>query len=100
MRTTTGVLLGALAGLGIGLLVAPKKGEDLRHDISDTADQWKVKWNKMLGKTETKVDDLQKLLKKEVSGLSEDLRRRILTILDEAKEMTYSTRGHNHDGAL
>jgi len=76
-------MTGLLLGVGIGLLLAPEKGEDTREAIADTAENWKNKWEKLLGKAATKVDDLKLLLAKEVSGLSDDVRNRILTILDE-----------------
>lgn len=76
-------MTGLLLGVGIGLLLAPEKGEDTRHAIADTAGDWKNKWDKLIGKAATKVDDLKALLDKEVSGLSDDVRNRILTILDE-----------------
>jgi gas vesicle protein len=95
MRTTTGVLLGALSGIALGLLIAPKKGKDLRHDISDTTGQWKTKWNKMLGKTDGKIDELRKILNREVRGLGEDVRQRMLNIIDEATEKNYSAQDHN-----
>lgn len=75
-------MTGLLLGVGIGLLIAPEKGEDTREAIADTAEQWKHRWTKLMGKAETRLDDLKALLAKEVSGLSEEVRNRILSILD------------------
>lgn len=76
-------MTGLLLGVGIGLLLAPEKGEDTREAIADTAENWKKKWDKLLGKAATKLDDVKALLEKEVAGLNDDVRSRILTILDE-----------------
>lgn len=78
-------LTGALAGLAIGLLIAPKKGEDTRDDIAETADKWKRKWDKLVGNTGMELDDLRKILGSEISGLKDDVRSRLLTILEESK---------------
>ncbi|HYD20100.1 MAG TPA: YtxH domain-containing protein [Flavipsychrobacter sp.] len=85
-------LTGALLGLVAGLLIAPQKGEDLREDIVDAADRWKDKFNRMVGRAETNLEDLKGLLDREVDGLSEDVRHRILTIIDEAEEMAYNAK--------
>jgi gas vesicle protein len=98
MKATTVILLGALGGLALGLLIAPKKVEDLRDDISDTADKWKTKWSKMIGKAEGSVDDLKKLLNKEIKGLGQDARERMLKIIDEMAEK--KNKMANHNGAL
>ncbi|XZF14309.1 YtxH domain-containing protein [Chitinophagaceae bacterium MMS25-I14] len=79
------LLTGALLGLAIGLLIAPEKGEDMRDDIAETADKWKKRLNKMMGRTGMELSDLKKLLQSEVSGLKDDVRKRILTILEEGK---------------
>ena len=93
MKFMTGLLL----GVGIGLLLAPEKGEDTREAIAETADQWKTKWNKLVGKAGAKIDDLKGLLGKEIDGLSEDVRNRILTILDEEGGTTGSSaNGHGY----
>ena len=77
-----GVLVGGVAGL----LLAPEKGEDLRNDITESAEKWKKKFYRLTGKAAAELDDLRDLLGEEVSGLSDDVRYRILTILDEAED--------------
>ena len=77
-------LTGLLFGVGIGLLLAPEKGEDTRESIADTAEDWKNKFNKLVGKAGAQLDDVKKMLASEVSGLTDDARSRINTILEEA----------------
>lgn len=76
-------MTGLLLGVGIGLLLAPEKGEDTREALADTAESWKNKINRMVGRAGAKVEDLKKLLDTEVSGLSDEVRNRIRTMLDE-----------------
>lgn len=76
-------LAGAVIGLVTGLLIAPKKGEELRNDIVDSADVLKKRFNRLAGRTGAELNDLRNILEDEISGLSDDVRHRILTILDE-----------------
>src|ERR1043165_7906702 len=64
-------LTGALLGLVAGLLIAPQKGEELREDLADTADKWKDKFNRLVGRAETSLDDLKMFLDKNIDGLSD-----------------------------
>lgn len=84
--STSKFLTGALVGLAVGLLIAPEKGEDMRNDIADTATNWKKKLNRMMGKAGKELDDLKSLLNDEIEGLTDDVRHRILTILDESAQ--------------
>ena len=88
-------LTGALLGLVAGLLIAPQKGEELREDLADTADKWKDKINRLVGRAETSLDDLKMFLDKNIDGLSDDVKHRILTIIDEAEDMAYSASASN-----
>ncbi|MBA3829787.1 MAG: YtxH domain-containing protein [Taibaiella sp.] len=100
--STSRFLLGAAIGVAVGLLIAPKKGEELRDEITDTATEWRDKFNRLLGRAGARVEDLKNLLTDEIDGLSEDVRHRILTILDEASEMAYNpNNSYSHSsGAL
>lgn len=96
--STSNFVAGALVGLLVGLLVAPEKGEDLRDDIMDGAVKWKKKLYKIAGKTNKELDDLRKSLETEIDGLGEDVRRRILGILDESVDAARSIKGHVSNG--
>jgi len=96
--STSNFVAGALVGLLVGLLVAPEKGEDLRDDIADTADKWKKRIYKLTGKANKELSDLRKSLENEIDGMSEDVRRRILTILDESVDAARSVKGHVSNG--
>jgi gas vesicle protein len=91
--STTRFLTGALVGLVTGMLVAPKKGEELREDIADNAGKLKKKIQKVAGKAGTELNDLRTILEDEVSGLSDDVRGRMLTMLNETQESARNLRG-------
>ncbi len=83
--STSKFFAGALVGLVAGLLLAPEKGEDLRSDLADSAEKWKRKFYRLTGKTAAELEDLRSLLDEEIEGLSDDVRSRILNILDESE---------------
>ena len=82
--STSKFLAGAIVGLVTGLLIAPEKGEDLRNEIADTADNVKKRLYRLAGKTGAELTDLKDMLENQIEGLSEDVRYRILTILEES----------------
>ena len=84
--STSKFFAGALVGVVAGLLLAPSKGEELRNDIADSAEKWKRKFYRVTGRTGAELEDLRDLLEDEISGLSDDVRHRILTILEESKD--------------
>ena len=87
-------MTGLLLGIGIGMLLAPEKGEDTRDSIAETAGNLKDKFNRLLGRAGARLDDLKGLLENEVEGLSDDVRSRIRTILDE--ESAAAGNGHSY----
>ena len=89
-------MTGLLMGVGIGLLLAPEKGEDTRESIAETAGNLKDRFNRLVGRAGARLDDLKGLLENEVDGLSEDVRSRIRTILDEESDMSASNRSSSY----
>jgi gas vesicle protein len=98
--STSRFLAGALAGLVVGLLIAPEKGSELRSDIADTAGRVRNRLNSLMGTSGLDLDDLRAMLDKNIDGLSEDVKHRILTIIDEATDMAYNPKPHLSNGVV
>lgn len=85
-------LAGALIGVVTGMLLAPKRGSELRDDLSDNAEKIQKRIKRIVRKTTTQVNDLRGLLEDEIEGLSDDVRYRMLTILDETEDRVQNVR--------
>ncbi|MBS1780932.1 MAG: YtxH domain-containing protein [Bacteroidetes bacterium] len=90
MNGTSKSLFGAALGVAVGLLLAPEKGEDLRDELAESAEKWKNKLGKLIGKANGSLEDLKSYLEKHIDGLSDDVKRKIVNLLDEAQELSYS----------
>ncbi len=84
MNGTSKFLFGAALGVAVGLLLAPEKGEDLRDELAESAEKWKNKLGKLIGKANGNLEDLKSYLEKHIDGLSDDVKRKIVNLLDEA----------------
>jgi gas vesicle protein len=91
-------LAGALLGLVAGLLLAPDKGETTRANLVDSAGKWRDKLNNLTGGSELNLDDLRAYLERNIGGLSNDVKHRILTILDEHTDNVYTPKPHVGNG--
>lgn len=107
-KVIIGVLSGTLAGLAVGLLYAPAKGEDTRQKIvdsadelknklsetadewkaklADTAEDWKAKFKRLKGQAADELDELQKILENEADGLSDDVKGRVMNLIASSKK--------------
>jgi gas vesicle protein len=88
--STQKILAGALAGIMIGILIAPAKGSETRQKISETADNLKEKLRRLRGTTNNELDELRQLIEREATGLKEDTRQKILKLIETTKK------GFNH----
>lgn len=98
--STSKFLAGAVVGVVIGLLIAPESGEELRTDIVDTAGKWKKRLNKLVGKADATLDDLKHYMDNNIDGLTDDIKRRILSILDDAEQMAYNAERTLKNGVI
>ena len=81
-----GALSGLVAGVAIGILIAPAEGSETRQRIADTADSLRRKLRQLRGVTADELDELKDIFTKETEGLKEDVRRRVLELIQAAKE--------------
>lgn len=84
----TKFLAGAIVGFVAGVLLAPEKGETTRDNLAFTASRWKQRLNRLAGRRG--IDELRSFLNRNIDGVTEDVRTRMLTILSEAEEMAYN----------
>lgn len=93
------LVAGALAGLGIGLLVAPKKGSETRKDVADKFNEVvkkakDVDYNEVMDNIEAKIqslkDELKDLDKEKALNIAkekaEDLKEKIEDLAIQAKD--------------
>ncbi len=76
-------MTGLLMGVGLGILLAPEKGSETREALTEEAGKIKDKFDEVMGRNGARLDDLKEMLESEVQGLSDDVRSRIMTILEE-----------------
>lgn len=81
-----GSISGIVAGAVVGLLLAPQSGKETRQKIADSADDWKKKLKKLKHKSLSELDQLQEVFGRQVDGLSDDVREKVLTLIQESKD--------------
>lgn len=79
-----GALVGVAAGLVIGILTAPDSGEETRKKIKKSAHQLQGRVKRILGKGADGLTELRYIVEHEVTGLKDDVKQRILNVIDEA----------------
>ncbi|HLO69258.1 MAG TPA: YtxH domain-containing protein [Flavipsychrobacter sp.] len=93
-------LIGAAAGIAVGLLLAPRKGKELRDDITDQADKLKNKFEKLLGKANGNLEDLKTYLNKNIEGLTDDVKQKLIEMLNEAEQSAHAAKRYVKNGAV
>ncbi len=75
-----------LSGIVIGILIAPAKGTDTRKKINDSVENLKDKIRRLRGTTNEELDELHRVFEQEISGLREDVREKVLRLIDASKK--------------
>jgi gas vesicle protein len=88
MSTTkflSGVLAGVAAGVVVGLLCAPDSGPETRRRIRYTAGNLRYRLSRLLGRGSDNLAELKHVFQHEVTGLKDDVKERVLRLIDESK---------------
>lgn len=93
MRTLKFLIYGSLA-VGVVLLLTSDRARTTRADVEDNVMKWAKRLKKLGNTAIQSASDLKLLLGKEIAGLSEDTRKRLVSILNEATG-TASKLGNN-----
>jgi gas vesicle protein len=73
-RMFVGILAAATAGVIIGMLIAPQKGEDLRKDIRDTADDWAKKLSNLMKEGKEQFNNLKSSLDENIDDFKNEVK--------------------------
>ncbi|MFI5155212.1 MAG: YtxH domain-containing protein [Chitinophagales bacterium] len=84
------MMIAALAGVVIGVLIAPAKGSETRQKISDSAENLRSRLKRVRSSSREELDELRDVFEHEVEGLREDVRQKILKLITKAVS------GYNH----
>jgi gas vesicle protein len=83
------IMIGTLTGVVIGMLIAPAKGSETRQRLSDSAEKLRSKLRRIRGATNEELDELRNVFEHEVAGLREDVRLKILKLIEATKSGYY-----------
>jgi gas vesicle protein len=75
-----------LSGIVIGILIAPAKGTETRKKLTDSVDNIKDRIRRIRGTTNEELDELHQVFEKEVSGLRDDVREKVLRLIEVSKK--------------
>jgi gas vesicle protein len=81
-----GALAGVAAGLALGLLNAPDSGSETKKKLKRSAHHLQGRINRILGKGVDGLSELKYIFENEVTGLKDDVKERIMTIINETIE--------------
>jgi gas vesicle protein len=76
---------GLVAGAVIGVLTAPASGKETRQNIANSADDLKKKLKKLRCQAVDELDELKHVFETEVEGLQDDVKERVLALINKAK---------------
>jgi len=90
-KVLLGILGAAAAGVIVGMLIAPEKGEDLRKNLKRTAEDWMDEFAKLTGKGKAYADDLREQALADASDLRDDAEESVNKVKENYKRRSPSS---------
>lgn len=84
-KVIIGTISGLVAGLAIGLITGTLLSDETRQNITDSADSLKKKFMSLTGKASNELDELSEIFASEIDGLGDDVRERVLKLIEASK---------------
>ncbi len=85
-KTILGVIAVGAAGVAVGMLLAPEKGEKTRSTIKDAISDLGEKIYDFIGESKERAGDAINDIKEQAKGAKDDVRARVDNAKDAAKE--------------
>jgi gas vesicle protein len=81
-----GTLAAAAAGFAAGILLAPAKGSETRQKLADSTEELRKRLRNIRKQTLEELAELEVVFENEVHGLKEDVREKVLRLIEESKK--------------
>ena len=85
-KTILGVLAAGAAGVAVGMLLAPEKGENTRQTIKDTIAELGEKLYSFIGEGKERAEDAIDNVKDQAKGLKDDVKHDVSSRIQNAKD--------------
>lgn len=85
-KTILGVIAVGAAGVAVGMLLAPEKGEKTRSTIKDAISDLGEKIYSFIGEGKERAEDAIHEIKDQAKGMKDDVKSRVDNAKDAAKE--------------
>jgi len=99
-RTASGLafLVGGAAGFGLGLLLAPGEGRELRRRVAYLLDRWAGDVATVVDRLDGRDDDEKSYARARADALVADARQQAQALLDEADSLMTQARQNRPQG--
>lgn len=85
-KTILGVLAAGAAGVAVGMLLAPEKGEKTRNSIKDALCDLGDKIYSFIGESKERGEEAVEEIKQQAKNLKDDVKSRVENSKDAAKD--------------
>lgn len=92
-----GFLLGVLVGAGAALLLAPKRGDELRHDLTDNAEKLKAQGSDLLETAKSKGADVASQAQSKIGDIKTTVSQKVGHAQEAASEAVDKAKGAGKD---
>ena len=80
-----GIIAAATAGVVIGMLIAPEKGDDLRKNIKNSVGDWSKKLSNLMAEGKEQFDEMKTLFADGSKELASDAKNAVNETLKNGK---------------